>query len=226
VLYWRWIGRNCNPNDLDQCERWDKDYRWYLEDVDYSRSVPMRVTVEFDQDKALLPWEEETLHVHFDGRRVWVTYPDAAFSYSESAPAFTGRDEATISLSPLGRNLRPPEAGKVRAHLELRSGQLKLVIDDERASFYAGETLEVRYSLWKSQHASWKNWFGRDSKLLERDENNPERLVVDAADPRQVIDVSVPGRDELYVKWAFRRAASKVSSGEWMERDETNRVNP
>ncbi|MBI4347438.1 MAG: hypothetical protein HY553_11320, partial [Elusimicrobia bacterium] len=225
VLYWRWLGYDCDPRDSSRCARWVRQWRWFLEDVYHGPAEFMTVELRFNGDQPLLPWERERFSLRFDGARVWLDLEDAAFRYAVSGPVVDyGRGVATIELTPGSRILRSAEAGKVNARLESEGKLLRLLVDDARAVWYAGETLELRWTVMKVERPSWRNPFGKDKKIAQRDETQPVRLVVDATRPQTAVDLIPVDGGEYYVKWGFRRAASRLSSGEWHGRPDTNKV--
>ncbi|MBI5200943.1 MAG: hypothetical protein HY925_05100 [Elusimicrobia bacterium] len=226
VLYWRWVGTDCDPNDSDRCARWDRQYKYFYEDTKYSRARGMKVVVNFAQDKTLLPWETESFSVKYDGGRVWIEKLSPAYQYSEYGPIVNQQTgEATITLTPGARILRSPEANKVTAAIVNEGGKLKLVIEDSRTNEYAGETLEVTYEIWRDDPLGWRNPLGRDTKMTERTKNGPQRITTAPGANRHVFDLGISASAEYYIDtWSFRRAGSKISSGDWMNRGKGNRV--
>lgn len=227
ILYWRWVGYDCDPNDSDRCARWEREWRWFYEDTKYSRPRRMQAVVEFDRDQPLLAWEKETIRAHYDGSRVWIEYSDPSFKYQERGPIIDQQNgTATISLTPTSRILRSPEREKVTAYLIKEGGRLKLVVEDARTREYAGESLEIEFQVYREEKASWRNPFGRDTKVAERTSNGPERITVNPASSKHVIDLGITetGREFYVDGWGFRRANSKISAGNWVGRGKGNRV--
>ncbi|MBI4349667.1 MAG: hypothetical protein HY553_22720 [Elusimicrobia bacterium] len=225
-LYYRYVGYNCHPNDPDNCERWEEQRKYFYEDTRYGRSSQMSVEVGFAQDKALLPWEKESFSIKYDGSRVWIDQHEPSYTYSVRGPIVDQQTgAATMTLTAGAKILRAPESGKVNAYIVNEGGKLKLVIEDYRTREYAGEALDVAFEVWRDDPAGWRNLLGRDTKMAERTKNGPVRINTAAGAQKHVIDLGVSGSAEYYLDtWSFRRANSKLSSGDWVNRGKGNRV--
>lgn len=49
----------------------------------------------------------------------------------------------------------------MNSRLEPQGKLLRLVVDDARDAYYAGEALELRWTPMKVQHPGWRNPFGK-----------------------------------------------------------------
>lgn len=221
ALYYRYVGTDCDPNDPDNCLRWERQFRYFYEDRDWGRNRHMSVVVEFERDQPLIPWEKERIDIHFDGSRVWIAYPNAAFGYSERGPIIDQQaGTATVILTPGARNLRAPEKNKVQAYLKLEGGALKLVVADARAQHYAGERLEIQVVV------KWdKPWSVFNPTVFERGANGPIVITIDPSKAQNVYDVPASSKGEYWIdSWSFRRAGSKISRADWMYQGGGNKV--
>ena len=222
-LYWRYAGHNCNPNDASQCESWSVEYAYFYDRTENGQTKSVNVEVAFSHDKTLLPWEKESITLTFDGGQVGVDTSGAAFNYSVRGPILDQqRGTAYVELTPTSRILRRPEADKVSMTLVKGGSGLQLVVDDSRDQYYDGESLEITVQVkMDSGH-----WYSRDKVVFERKDNGPISVRIAAGKhPQAVVDVPSQGSGKYYIKsWSFRRAQSKISSADWIERDKGNSV--
>ena len=218
-LYWRYVGYDCDPNDSSRCRSWRVQQAWFLRRTENGRTSAMNVVVRFENDQPLLPWETETIGLTYDGSSVGVDDSYGAFRYSVRGPIVDQQNGvATIELTPTSRRKRAPEFDKVNVRLENRGGALTMIVEDQRAQFYAGENLELVYQVMRKCSGWWEctRNFG-DVKVTENAQSAP--LVVPVQSGRAVqLETPVPGANgsgEYYLNWYFRRADSKLSDGSW-----------
>jgi hypothetical protein len=215
ALYWRYVGRDCHPDYRDQCQSWEIQYRWFYDGVETGSSSFMEVDVEFQDEAELLPWEKESFELLYDGLRVSLRQSDPAFRYQVRGPMVDQQNgRAAFVLTQGQRLLRSPEAGKVGLTL-VNSGGLKLVVDDSRTEFYDGETLEVE-AVVKYK----KKWYQADVVVSR----GVMPILVRSGSRRSTFNVGASqGSGTYYIdSWRFRRAGSKISSPNWIQKGEGN----
>ena len=218
-LNWRYVGRDCDPNDSNSCLNWEIEYRWFYDGIQSGKVTVMNVEVEFQNDQKLLPWEEETFDLSFDGSKVSIQQTDTAFSYQVRGPLVDQqRGTASITLVPGARRLRAPEASKVALSLIEEDKQLKLIVDDARTEFYDGTTLEVDVTV-KFEKGFWHSDALVSKGILRI---SPVR----SGDRRHAFLVEAnQGPGSYYIKsWNFRRLDSKISSPDWISKGKGNTV--
>jgi len=215
ALHWRYVGRDCHPDYRDQCQSWSIQYRWFYDGVETGSTSFMEVDVEFQDEAELLPWEKESFELVFDGSRVALRQSDPAFRYQVRGPMIDQQNgRAAFVLTQGQRLLRAPEASKVALTL-VNDGGLKLVIDDSRTEFYAGETLEVE-AVVKYK----KKWYQSDVVVSR----GVMPVLVRSGARRSTFNVGASqGSGTYYIdSWRFRRAGSKLSSDSWINKGEGN----
>lgn len=225
VLYWRWVGYDCDPNNSDNCARWESQHGWFYDGDQYGASSRMTVVAEFDQDKPLLPWEKETLELTYDGGRVGVRLTDASFNYAVKGPIIDQEHgTATLTLTPGARNKRMPEANAVTARIAGDGrGGLKLVVTDSRGAFYAGETIELVLLVKKDSG----HWYKKDPVIYQATGSSPVRvqLPADAKSPYQAeFSLGYASGKIRIESWGFRRAGSAISLSSWIDRGRGNEI--
>lgn len=222
-LYWRYVGYNCDPNDSSQCLEWRIQYAWFYDREEAGQTRVMDVSVRFEQDKPMLPWQKERLVLSYDGNQIGLDRSGAAFEYSVRGPLVDQqRGVATLELTAGNPILRQPEADKVSLSLVNQNGRLQLVLDDRRDSFYEGEPLEISVEVKKDSGSFWKG----DKVVFQRAKNGALQFVIKAGQhPQATLDVPNLGSGKYYIKsWSFRRAQSKISSGYWIDLGKGNTV--
>ncbi len=224
-LYWRYVGYNCNPNDSSRCMTWSTQQAWFYERTETGRAKAMSIEAEIENDQPLLPWETETIVLTYDGSNVGVDDSYAGFQYAVRGPIIDQQaGVATVELTPRARRKRAPEFDKVIVRLQNQGGRLMMVVDDQRASFYQGERMEMGYQVMRKCDGWWectKN-FG-DIKVAEVSEDSPISFTVQAGQPfTQAVQTS--GSGQYYLNWFFRRAGSQYSNDSWSGWKATDKV--
>lgn len=172
----------------------------------------------------LLPWERETFVFSFKGDRsrnggVELESADGAYRY-EYAYRFSAGDALTqvVEMTAREKLLTPADADGVTMTLEADGqGGLKLVVTDRRASYYAGESLQLAYAVKKD--VAWRI----DPTVLEATTRSPQTKVISAGSGGTAvfeIPLGNPGRGAAYYLdgWSFQRFNSAVSRPGWIGR--------
>lgn len=217
--YYRHVGRDCN--DYGRCRYWDVEYAWFRAGTDDGRTRFMDVTLRFENDDVLLPWEKERFRVSFKGGRVSLEQVDTAFRYLVDGPVVDQRrGTAVISLTPQSRRLRLPEKNKVSLSLQKDGSQLFLVVTDNRTEVYDGEMLEIRVRVKWDKPWSWNN-----PVVFERKKSSPLQFRVQAGEREQRVQVPANKSGEYWISnWRFRRAESEISRDDWINKGKGNTV--
>lgn len=165
-------------------------------------------SVEIRDRQPLLPWERDTFRVCLEGPWLRINEIETAYDYKVvSGGNYNGR----YILAP-GRKLaqRPDPVG-VLGDLD---SSMKFSLKDKWASYYAGESIEIKYTLKK--HV--QNWF--DPVIAE---GSFTAAVADS----YAADLSKSGSFEngrsYYVEYSIRRIG-KVSKDSFTRTLETNKV--
>ncbi|HVC09344.1 MAG TPA: hypothetical protein VNH15_05340 [Elusimicrobiota bacterium] len=215
-LYWRWDGRDCDPNDSTSCVHWRPEFQFFADHSEQGQSSSVNIKIHFAHDKALLPWVKETIGFSYDGGQISVDTSGGAFQYTVLGPTVNQQTgQASVVLVAGAPILRPPEADKVHLSLDTSNGGFRLMVTDDRASYYAGETLEIAVRIKQDSGHWWK----RDQTVVEYKQNGPLRVTTNASEPTRVLaDLSYLGSGKFYISdWSFSRADSKISSADWMD---------
>ena len=117
-----------------------------------------RASVTLQDRQPLLPWERDTFRVCLDGPWLSIYDIETAYDYRRISG---GNYNGAYILAP-GRKIaqRPDPVGVLG---DLDSG-MKLTLKDKWASYYAGESIEIKYTLKK--HV--ENWFDTVTRGAER----------------------------------------------------------
>ncbi|MFH2201974.1 MAG: hypothetical protein ABIJ96_02560 [Elusimicrobiota bacterium] len=178
--------------------------------------------VEFaDRDtKPLLPWESETFVFSLKDTTVSLESASGAYQY-DITYSFSAQDKSTvyITLTPGGKIKTAPDAGAVGAGIKLYGSDLKLVVTDKWAQYYAGEELEVSVSIKKEVGMSWRNPLGIDPVIYDG------RLKMPAQKSGELFLKSALDRGTYYISsWSFRRVDSAISGSGWVSKGGGNAV--
>jgi hypothetical protein len=181
------------------------------------------VNVQFQmRGQSLLPWEQETVEASYDGLNVNVSVGNPAFQYVQAYNnGFVSVFEAGAKL------LTSPDPNGVGVQLVQIGGRsdIALRVTDNRASYHAGEVLELTLSVWRKGAHFWN----QDSKLYAANGQSPLRISIPVgADNVLLSDFPIPdsyasGRYYVY-DWSFRRVNSRISSGNWLGKGSTDPV--
>ncbi len=167
-----------------------------------------RASITIQDRQPLLPWERDTFRVCLDGPWLSLSEIETAYDYRRISG---GNYNGAYIVAP-GRKIaqRPDPVGVLG---DLDSG-MKLTLKDKWASYYAGETIEIKYFLKK--HV--ENWF--DTVIAEG-------TVSAAVAESYVVDLSKSdgfrNGKSYYVEYSIRRIG-KVSTDKFTKGIETNKV--
>ncbi|UPT75528.1 MAG: hypothetical protein M0D55_07585 [Elusimicrobiota bacterium] len=195
--------------------------------------------VSFDMSQAGgsdLPWESDVVRVKYDGQgQPRYDFSGASYNYAiRTDNQRAGSESLTFIAGP--KILKAPEADKVQAFLRVNAGKVELVINDDRASFYQGETLRVtakivRRVIWKEKGRLW-GWNERRTDTIVH--NAPIDVLADAGTPQNVTDLTAASNgpkpanfvsQSVFIEsWSFSRVNSRISTGATMNRGRGNDV--
>lgn len=206
---------------------------------EYGTPRTYTVAISFDMSQAQgqdLPWESDVITVKYDGQgQPRYDFSGASYNYSIRTD---NQRQGSESLTFIAGNklLRAPEANKVQAFLRLNAGKVELVINDDRAQFYQGETLRVtakvvRRVVYKEKGLLWGWNEKRQDSVIH---NAPIDVLVDASNPQTITDLSGAAngakpanfvRQSVYIdSWEFVRVNSRVSSAAVMRQGRGSEV--
>ncbi len=165
------------------------------------------VSVRIRDRQALLPWEHDTFRICLDGPRLSIDEVETAYRYS----IVSGDDDGAYILAPVRKLAQRPDPVGVRGELD---PSMTLTLKDKWASYYAGESIEIKYTLKRDV----PNWF---------DEVIAEGAVQSAVTESYAVDLSKKGTLEngkrYYVEYSIRRIG-KVSTDSFTKTLSTGRV--
>lgn len=209
---------------------WDatRSFYHYDERRGTGRSIPELVTLDFPNraDYPIFPWEgAESFQLTY-GRPEGAQLVSTGGHFEYAIRSQTGKDEGgrlitrfTVDIQKRSR-LNTPESGAVGLKLEKRGGRLFLNVSDTRAEYYAAEKLGLKIRVWRSQWLFGKTVvYDMDITLTPASQN-----LIDLSDSKWAPyrkDDLLSNRD-YYVVWSFRRADSKISTGDWIDRGQTD----
>ena len=201
---------------------------YFVDSQQYTgKYVPETAKIRFlnRPDYPILPWETpESFALHYGNTAAAALKPkDTNYEYDirPSAGSTADGNRLTIFDVTVLRKLilTPPEDNAVT--LTLTDGGKSLILDvrDSRAKYYINEKLGLRVRVLRNI-VLWP-----DKLAYEIDVNL-------AAAPQILLDLSDPKWDEFkkeataagrkyHVEWSFRRADSKISTGEWIDKGKT-----
>lgn len=223
---------------------WEENFDHYKascvrEPREYGTPRTFTTSVSFDMSQAQgqdLPWEKDVVVIRYDGQGTpRYDFSGASYNYSiRTDNQRPGAESLTFLAGP--KILRAPEADKVQAFLRLNAGKVELVINDDRASFYQGETLRVnarvvRRVVYKVKGVLW-GWNEKysDSVIV----GAPIDVVVDANNPQSVTDLTAAANGPkpanfvrssvLIESWEFSRVNSRISNNAVIRKGQGNSV--
>ncbi|MBI3551853.1 MAG: hypothetical protein HY077_04990 [Elusimicrobia bacterium] len=208
---------------------------------EYGRPRVATVYAAFDLSTVdgILPWEtgvEDGVTIYYDGSKITYDLAQRLFQYKVGLDDRQANSESwTITAG--AKISQAPEADKVSAYLRSNGGKLELVINDERANFYDGESLQVTAVVKKDVTYTGKILFIKTTKHnYSTLFNGPiDVKVAKAKSPQQVVDLSAAASGgsnpptttgvRAYIEsWGFKRVGSKLSSGAYINRGGGNSV--
>lgn len=199
----------------------------------YTTFVSFDMTLAAGQD---LPWESDVIRVTYDGSgQPRYDISGAAYRYSVRLDnQRNGSESVTLVAGP--KVLRAPEADKVQAFVRKNGAKYELVVNDDRAQFYAGETLRVnvkvtRRVVYKVKGLLWGwNEKTQDTVIYSQ----PQDITVDASAPQSVSDITSQSnganpanfvRSSLYIEsWEFSRVNSRISTNAVIRKGQGNSI--
>lgn len=158
--------------------------------------------------KALLPWERDSFRVCLDGPWLSIRELETAYDYKlVSGGSYNG----AFVLAPTRKVAQRPDPVGVLGELD---SAMTLTLKDKWASYYAGEKIEIKYTLKKDV----PNWF---------DPVIAEGALTEAVADSYRVDLSKSGKFEngksYYVEYSIRRLGA-VSTNKATRTLETNKA--
>ncbi len=167
-----------------------------------------RASVTIRDRQPLLPWERDTFRVCLDGPWLSISEIETAYDYRlVSGGSYNG----AYVVAPGKKIAQRPDPVGVLGELD---AAMKFVLKDRWSSYYAGENIEIKWTLKKDV----PNWF--DTVI-------GEGVIAAPVAAEYAADLSKAGRLEsgksYYVEYSIRRLG-KVSKDVWTKPLETNKV--
>lgn len=167
-----------------------------------------RASVTIRDRRPLLPWERDAFRVCLDGPWLSINELETAYDYRLISG---GNYDGAYVVAPGKKIAQRPDPVGVLGELD---SAMKLTLKDRWASYYAGETVEIKWTLKKDV----PNWF---------DPVIGQGQFSAAAAEAYAADLSKAGKLEsgksYYVEYSIRRVG-KVSKDSWTKALETNKV--
>ena len=157
--------------------------------------------------QALLPWERDTFRVCLDGPWLSINEIETAYDYRlVSGGSYNG----AYVLAPGRKTAQRPDPVGVLGELD---SSMKLTLKDKWASYYAGESIEIKWTLKKDV----PNWF--DPVIAQGSLNGAvaESYAADLSKNK------FENGKSYYVEYQVRRLG-KVSKDSWTKALETNKT--
>ncbi|MDP3541295.1 MAG: hypothetical protein Q8T11_02365 [Elusimicrobiota bacterium] len=183
-----------------------------------------------------LPWESDVIRITYDGSgQPRYDFSGAAYRYSTRLDDQRGGSES-VTLVAGAKVLRAPEADKVQAFLRDNGGRIELVINDDRASFYQGETLRVNARIVRRVVIKVKGvlWGWNEKNVDSVIHSSPVDVLVDAAKPQSITDLTGAAnapkpanavRSSVFIEsWEFSRVNSRISTGAVIRKGKGNGI--
>lgn len=182
-----------------------------------------------------LPWESDVIRVTYDGMGA------PRFDFSGAAYRYTARlddqrgGSQSVTLIAGSKVLRAPEADKVAAFLRNNGGRVELVINDDRASFYQGETLRVNVRVVRRDVIKVKGLlWGWNEKNVDSVIHSSPIDILTGGNPQNVTDLSGAAsapkpanfvRSTIFIEsWDFTRVNSRISTGAVIRKGQGNSI--
>ncbi len=205
----------------------------------YGQPRVYTVHVSFDMGMVQgpdLPWESDVIRVSYDGAgQPRYDFSGAAYRYSSRLDDQRGGSES-VTLVAGAKVLRAPEADKVQAFLRNNAGRIELVINDDRASFYEGETLRVNVKVVRRVVIKVKGrfWGWNEKNVDTVVHSGPVDVLASALSPQNVTDLTAPAsapapanavRSSVFIEsWEFARVNSRISTGAVIRKGKGNGI--
>lgn len=195
------------------------------------KQIPEAVQLLFANrvESPLLPWEpEETFSLEF-GRISGASLTPLRTNYEYQIQVRAGKGPEGNLLTAIDatavrkKTLTSPDPKAVSLAL-VRGGPGHLLIEvhDVWAKYYRAEKLGLKIRLWRNR------FLIGDKVAYEMDIalDAQNRIVINPADPQwdAFKKEAIKKGGEYYADWSFRRADSRISTGEWIEKGRTNRA--
>ena len=195
----------------------------------FGRNIPEKVEIEFVNrvDYPILPWDKEEGFNLVYGRKdkALLSAYSANYEYKIQTVGeiVDGILYTKFKVEAVKRiRLTEPEKDVVSLTLEKKGDSLVANIRDIRAKYYKNEKIGLKIRL-------WRNVLLFDDKIaydLDIYLDPASNIVIDFSDPKwdSFKNEGLKRWKEYYIEWSFRRFSSNISSGEWIEKEESNRV--
>lgn len=218
--------------------------RFYFHDASRrtGREAPETVTLAFAgrDESPILPWEgPERFRLRYGLTAPAELTPVAtAYEYAvtrETGSTAAGKPWSRFRMEAARKRARtPPDREAVTIELVKEGTRLVLRVRDRWARYYRAEALGLKIKLWRNV------WLLEDKAAYELDvefkpaagdhdasmNGDAGEFELEPADPRWDAfkrERIEPGR-EYYADWSFRRANSRFSTDDWVEKGRTNRL--
>lgn len=167
-----------------------------------------RASVTIRDRQPLLPWERDTFRVCLDGPWLSISEIETAYDYRLISG---GNYNGAYVVAPGKKIAQRPDPVGILGELD---AAMNFTLKDRWSSYYAGETVEIKWTLKKHL----PNWF---------DPVIGEGVIAAPVAAEYAADLSKAGRFETgksyYVEYSIRRLG-KVSKDSWTKALETNKV--
>jgi len=171
------------------------------------RTYYERVSVTIQDRQALLPWERDTFRVCLEGPWLSLDAIETAYDYRRISG---GNYNGAYIVAPGRKIAQRPDPVGVLGELD---SAMKLTLKDKWASYYAGETIEIKYALKK--HV--ENWF--DTLVAEGSWTS----AVGESYSADLSKNTFESGKKYYVEYSIRRVG-KVSTDKFTKTLETNKT--
>ena len=201
---------------------------YFIDSQQYTGNhVPESAKIRFlnRPDYPILPWETpELFALHYGNTAAAALKPkDTGYEYDIRPSAGSTADGNRLTVFDVTAlrklKLTPPEDDAVT--LTLTDGGKNLILDvrDSRTKYYIKEKLGLRVRVLKNI-VLWP-----DKLVYEIDVNlgAAPQILLDLSDPKwdEFKKEATEAGHEYYVEWSFRRTDSKISTGEWIDKEKT-----
>ena len=204
---------------------------YHYEKTEYTgKTFPERVELEFvnRENYPIIPWEgDETFRLNYGlGDKAALVFFRTNYEYKiESVgEVVDGNWFTKFNIKVVKKKkLTPPEKDAVSLTLNKEGDGLSVKIRDIRArSYYKDDKIGLKIKL-------WRNVLLFDDKVAYEIDINLDTasdIVIDFSDSKwdSFKKEGLKKWREYYVEWSFRRVNSNISSDEWIEKEESNRI--
>jgi len=206
---------------------------------DYGQPRVYTAHISFDMGAASgqdLPWESDAIRLTYSGLgEPRYDFSGAAYKYGIRVDDQRA-GSMSVTLTPGTKNLRAPESNKVQSFLRVNAGKVELVISDDRAKYYAGETLRVTAKVVRRVVIKEKGrlWGWNEKNVDSVIHSAPLDILVDANNPQNLTDLTGPAnapkpanavRSSVFIdSWEFSRVNSRISTGSLIRQGRGNSI--